>query len=375
MPGQYQLTMHHLPMPLTHFCCAISVEAWDAWIRWRGHHEVRDLTIDSTWQRVADAIASSEGAMARIWSRRFFEAFSLLQLLPEIVLLRDCGRNSPLSLQAVPSAVLNIAAFVVTRQHGPPHLDQDRLSAVAVLAVRLLDNVLASDTTKTNGQKGLRVGVIGLADALHLLGLSYDSDEARQKSAEIAAILAEGCLRGSIELARERGPADFDMCAMRATWLARETAPELIAEAHRHGVRHVHMTELTAQPRLALLANNVGDILDPGMGPGLLKHHALLWGLQLNALHTVIPLSPASTPGQNPTTTPRSLTIENVSMKARIALRAAVQPWFDAPIDVPLLVAEEPQADLAVEILNLTRFHGLPAAKWQTVYPRDSDRT
>src|SRR5215467_4366586 len=51
-----------------------AVDAWDEWFRLRENGELRDVSIESTWQRVARALAEPEGSAAAQWSRRYFDA-------------------------------------------------------------------------------------------------------------------------------------------------------------------------------------------------------------------------------------------------------------------------------------------------------------
>jgi len=46
-------------------------------------------------------------------------------------------------------------------------------------------------------------------------------------------------------------------------------------------------------------------------------------------------------------------------MRAQLELRAAIQPWIDAPIDYPVVSATEPAADELESLRQLARDHGL----------------
>ena len=72
----------------TTFSSPAAVDAWDAEFRWRDAHRLRDVTIDDTWHRVAEAAAAAEPEHASAWSARFVDAFSRWRLLPEAHLLR-----------------------------------------------------------------------------------------------------------------------------------------------------------------------------------------------------------------------------------------------------------------------------------------------
>jgi ribonucleoside-diphosphate reductase alpha chain len=329
--------------PATQFTDAAAAEAWDTWFRWRDGSGLRDRTIDATWSRVANAIAAAEGAKAALWAFRFVDAFSHWRLLPDERLLRTAGTGIAVNDREPPCAVLNMAAFVTTPSSGSARLDFERIADVAALGVRLLDDALIMGTGRGSRSTEIRIGIIGMAGALHLLATPYDSPQARQHAREAAIALANGTLRGSIELACERGGADVDQAELIGILRERETAAPLVEDALRWGVRHGRLTAIDSQPRLALLANNVSDALDPMTRvpePASSRLPFLAMGRQERT--TVAP-----------------------SLIAQIGLRGAMQPWIDAPIDYPLASLAEPRQEELATLTRLANEHGLPPLRFR----------
>jgi hypothetical protein len=58
--------------------------------------------------------------------------------------------------------------------------------------------------------------------------------------------------------------------------------------------------------------------------------------------------------------------LENLPWTAQIAMRAAVQPWIDEPIDYPLLVEGEPDPELRAEARRQAAIHGLGSPAWRS---------
>ena len=313
--------------PETHFTDPASVEAWDCWFRWRERGVLRDQTVDATWSRVGNAIASVEGPSAGKWARRFIDAFRHFRLLPGSQLLRFAGTGTPLG-QLPPTAVVNAAAFVSSPGTANAAFDRPGFADAVGLTVRLLDDVLLASDDARPGE-GLRIGLIGVADAIHNLDLRYDSPGARQFAGQVAGALSEGALLGATELARERGAAECDRPLLARNWQDRGAPPRLVDELLRSGMRRTRLTVIEAQPRLALLANNASDALDPRL-----------------------PERPAQTAS-------RGCKLLDVPVLAQLELRAAMQPWIDAPIDYPVLSATEPDADELETLQQLARDHGL----------------
>jgi hypothetical protein len=219
--------------PASPFTAVAAVEGWDAWFRWRDATGLRDRTIEATWWRVARSAAAAEGAQAEAWARRYFEAFVPWRLLPDDLMLRLAGTGAPFAPGEALHATLDACTFVVG-----PGLDLERVADIAALGIRLLDDALLALCPERRERTGLRVGLLGVGDALHALALPYDGDAARRLAGDLAAALARGARRGALEVTRERDQAP------NATRLARLTA--------------IH-----PQPQLACLANCASDALDP----------------------------------------------------------------------------------------------------------------
>lgn len=319
----------------TRFTDPAAVDAWDNWFRWRHAQGLRDRTIDATWARVAHAVA--EAVDDRACMRRYIDAFSRWQLLPDERLLRSAGTASNPGPLDSPAATLNVAAFVTAPLTRQAQWDAEGFSRVAALAARLLDDALVVAHGPTPGFRDLRIGVMGFADALGLLGIGYDDAGAVELARRVGAALAHGTLRGTVDLARERGAIDQHPAHRVAQWRDRGTPEPLVDDALRWGVRHVRLSAIERQPRLALLANNASDALDPAPPPG--------------------PRAEGTASSAATRHGARAPAVANIA--AQLALRAAIQPWIDAPIDYPLVAPAEPDPQTRVEYQQVADSLGL----------------
>ena len=334
--------------PTTYFSHTASVDVWDASFRWREGARLRDRTIDSTWQRVADAIAGKTGASAALWAGRFVDAFSQWRLLPDERLLRVAGTAGVMDNRAPLHAVLNVAAFVIAPTSTRARLDFDRIADTAALAVRMLDDAAFAVPQAGEKQIDVRVGVIGLADALQLLDAPYDSPKARAQAHELAVAMARGTLLGSIELARERGASTEDVSELAKLWRSREMPASLIDDGLRWGVRHARITAIEPHPQLALLANNASDALDP------------------------LPCRMATADSRPPVDPLRQSRADGLSLQSQIELRAAMQPWIDLPIAYPLIADAEPSEAESITLGELPAKLGLPPLRFRHLNWSDS---
>lgn len=349
------------PRPLSPFIDLAAVEAWDAWFRWREHSVLHDVSIEDTWWRVACALAAAEaGNEGPAWRLRVMDALASWRLLPDPRVLATAGTGLAERRHGTLHAVLNAACFVSPADAPHAAIDTAALTDCAALAVRALDNaaLLAGNVTTR-----LRIGVVGIADALALLGLEYDSEAGRTQAAAVAQALAEGCLGGSIALAASRGGCERDTRGLLARAMLRGAPQELLKDAARHGVRHTQLTAITSQPRLALLANNVADAVDPLRGE---DHAGLIIAAdgQRTMRSPGYALNVLRSGGSGPSHWRD--TLEHQSWFAQIAMRAALQPWMDSPIAYPLLATHLPDEPQRLAARMLTAQHGLGEPAWRS---------
>lgn len=152
---------------------------------------------------------------------------------------------------------LNLPTFVCDPFTPGARLDHDALRDAAGVAVRFLDNVieisrfpLFRQRVEALDTRRIGLGFTGLADALAMLGLRYDSQPTRNFAAAIMRTVRDAAYAMSVELARERGPFErFDgaqyPAAVRPPFAAGDPSP-----CHPHGQPHWCHEYLRQEPRL-----------------------------------------------------------------------------------------------------------------------------
>src|SRR6185295_5859494 len=90
--------------------------------------------------------------------------------------------------------------------------DFEHFARTVEVSIRMLDNVLEvtawpleQQRKEAMAQRRVGLGFTGLGDALIMLRLRYDTDEAPRMAARISEAMRDAAFRGSVELARERG--------------------------------------------------------------------------------------------------------------------------------------------------------------------------
>jgi ribonucleoside-diphosphate reductase alpha chain len=128
--------------------------------------------------------------------------------LGQIESTNPCGEQPLLPYESCVLGSINLSRF-----HSHGRVDYDRLKEVVALGVHFLDNIIdvsrfpiprIEQVTRANRKIGL--GVMGWADLLIKLGISYGSREATGLADEVMGFISREALQTSMELAQKRGP-------------------------------------------------------------------------------------------------------------------------------------------------------------------------
>jgi ribonucleoside-diphosphate reductase alpha chain len=166
---------------------------------------------------------------------------------------------------------LNLTAFIRDPFTAGATLDERSLGETVGVAVRFLDNVIdisrfplkrQAEQALTTRRIGL--GVTGLADALAMSGLHYDSHAGRNWAANTTRLIRDAAYSMSIELAREKGgfPSLDRRKFLQAAFIRRlpDAFRTRIAES---GIRNSHLLAIAPTGTISLLANNVSSGIEP----------------------------------------------------------------------------------------------------------------
>jgi ribonucleoside-diphosphate reductase alpha chain len=168
---------------------------------------------------------------------------------------------------------INLTLFVRDPFAPQARFDFEAFGRVVRPAVRMLDNVLDATVwplpqqqAEARAKRRVGLGYTGLGDALIMLGLRYDTEDARRCAARIMQAMRDEAYAASIELAKEKGAFPlFDAERYLAAPRFASRLPEkLKSEIRAHGIRNSHLLSIAPTGTISLaFADNASNGIEP----------------------------------------------------------------------------------------------------------------
>jgi ribonucleoside-diphosphate reductase alpha chain len=250
---------------------------------------LRAVARDDSWPLVfpADGAVVRRVPAAALWQRLLRASFDTgepgvlfidrinrtnnLYYCEEISATNPCGEVPLPAYGACNLGSINLAALVRDPFTPRARLDHERLVAIATTAVRLLDNVidlsrypLPQQATRVRRARRIGLGVTGLADALMMLGLRYDSEAALAFAGAAMQAICHAAYRASTALAAEKGSfPDFRREPYLDAPFVRALPEDIRDTIARQGMRNSHLLAIAPTGTISLLAGNVSSGIEP----------------------------------------------------------------------------------------------------------------
>jgi ribonucleoside-diphosphate reductase alpha chain len=168
---------------------------------------------------------------------------------------------------------INLTPFVAKPFTPQARFDFEAFSRVVRVAVRMLDNVLdvtvwplPQQAEEARNKRRIGLGFTGLGDALIMLGLRYDTAQAREQGARIASAMRDEAYAASVDIAKEKGAfplLDADRYLAEPRFASR--LPDEIKHGIRaHGLRNSHLLSIAPTGTISLaFADNAANGIEP----------------------------------------------------------------------------------------------------------------
>jgi len=252
---------------------------------------------------------------------------------------------------------IDLTRFINDPFEENARFDQAAFGEVVRVATRMLDNVLdvtvwplPQQQEEARNKRRVGLGFTGLGDALIMLNLRYDTQQARDMARQISESMRDVAYDASVELARERGAfplfnADLYLSGQR---FASRLPAALKERVRAHGLRNSHLLSIAPTGTISLaFADNASNGIEPAfswtytrkkrMVDGSFKEYAVedhAWRLYRHLF------------GEDAELTPAFVTALEMSAQAHESMVAAVAPFIDTAISKTVNVpADYPYAE------------------------------
>ncbi|WP_235537696.1 LAGLIDADG family homing endonuclease [Pelomonas sp. Root1217] len=266
---------------------------------------------------------------------------------------------------------IDLTRFVRDPFSAKPVFDEAGFAEVVAVATRMLDNVLdvtpwplPAQAQEASNKRRVGLGFTGLGDALVMLNLRYDTQEARDMASHISEVMRDAAYSASSDIAAERGSFPLfnaDLYLSGGSFASR--LPQGLKDKIRsQGLRNSHLLSIAPTGTISLaFADNASNGIEPAFSwtytrkkrlpqteGGGFKEYAVedhAWRLYRHLFGADAPLSDAF------------VTALELSAADHASMVAAVAPYIDTSISKTVNVpADYPYED----------FQNLYIQAWQT---------
>ncbi len=229
--------------------------------------------------------------------------------------------------------------------------DHERFGRTVEVAIRMLDNVLdvtawplPQQQEEARAKRRVGLGFTGLGDALIMLGLKYDTDEARRMAARIAQRMRDRAYLASVELAKERGPfplfnADL---YLSGTSFATRLPEEIKRAIGKDGLRNSHLLSIAPTGTISLaFADNASNGIEPPFSWTYTRKKRVDEGWQEYSVEDHAWRRFKALGGNMEALPPYFVTALDISARAHEQMVASVAPYIDTSISKTVNVPED----------------------------------
>jgi len=263
---------------------------------------------------------------------------------------------------------LNLTRFVRKPFTSEASFDLAAIRDTASVATRFLDNIidcsrfpLQAQEEQARGSRRIGLGVTGLADALIMAGLHYDSDVARQQAAAVMATICHAAYRCSVGLAAEKGVFPFlERQAYLGSRFLQSLPQDIVGQIAQKGIRNSHLTAIAPTGTISLLAGNISSGIEPvfdfKLTRPVLDRHSEYRKFRLEDYAHSLWREQGHSPEELPE---YFISAQTLSPRSQILMQSALQPFVDNAISKTINVPHNYPFEAFEELYHLAYQRGL----------------
>src|SRR5688572_26515690 len=246
---------------------------------------------------------------------------------------------------------IDLTRFVKEPFSEKAWFDFERFGKTVATAIRMLDNVLditawplQQQHEEAKAKRRVGLGFTGLGDALIMLRLKYDTDEARAMAARISENMRDHAYAASADLAKERGafPMFNADLYLSGTSFASRLPASIKKLIQQNGIRNSHLLSIAPTGTISLaFADNASNGIEPPFSWTYTRKKRVDNGWQEYAVEDHAYRLYRSSGADMSKLPPYFVTALEISANAHQEMVAAVAPFVDTSISKTVNVPED----------------------------------
>ena len=248
-PRKIKVQHANISVLITHEFMSAVVHDTDFALRWGGKEYRRVKAKDLWYKIIKNAHACAEPGII-FWDT--MKDYHNVEYANPLASTNPCGEQPLAAYTACNLGNINLSRFV----DDQGKFDYTELAEVTRLATRFMDNIIdynmdnhALDKIRkaVASDRRIGLGITGLADALVMMKIKYDSQAALDETERMMCVIRDEAYRTSVELAKEKGPFPlFSWEGYSRSKFVQNLPAELQNAIRTHGIRN--STVLTVPP-------------------------------------------------------------------------------------------------------------------------------
>ena len=248
-PRRIKVQHANISVLITHEFMKAVMEDTEFELRWGGR-AYRKVKARELWYRIIkNAHASAEPGII-FWDT--MRDYHNVEYANPLTSTNPCGEQPLASYTACNLGNINLSKFV----DDPGAFDDEALAETTRTATRFMDNII--DYNMENhalekirkavaSDRRIGLGITGLADALVMMKIKYDSQQALAETEKIMQVLRDEAYKTSIEIAKEKGAFPlFEWEGYSKSQFVKNLPDGIRDSIRQHGIRN--STVLTVPP-------------------------------------------------------------------------------------------------------------------------------
>jgi ribonucleoside-diphosphate reductase alpha chain len=248
-PRKIKVQYANISVLITHEFMNAVINDTDFNLRWGGR-TYRTVKAKELWYKIIkNAHASAEPGII-FWDT--MRDYHNVEYANPLASTNPCGEQPLAAYTACNLGNINLSKFV----DGDGKFNYDELATVTRTATRFMDNIIdynmenhALDKIKkaVASDRRIGLGITGLADALVLMNIKYDSQAALDETEKMMRVIRDEAYRTSIELAKEKGAfPQYQWDGFSRSKFIQSLPQDIQNDIKKHGIRN--STVLTVPP-------------------------------------------------------------------------------------------------------------------------------